>query len=294
MRHLIAIVSTLGLATACTSDDPPEEPSDWSRLIGRPWSVPENVLDVYKCTRILVEETMYVTGFRSEAPLGSHHAVLTYSVTQDGPMGDYDCDVSTLDFRMLYASGVGTDDLIFPEDVGIEIKAGWYLHLNLHLFNSGDAAISGDSGVAVRALTSPPPKLADMTFAGDMDLAIPPTGAPHVETGGCTLGTDYDVFALWPHQHQFGIHHKFEIVKNGVPNVLIDTPYNFEEQRNWKLDQPLHFTAGDQVNVECTYMNPGPGTIEWGDSSTEEMCFTGMYKYPAGGILFGCVTGLGF
>jgi hypothetical protein len=28
--------------------------------------------------------------------------------------------------------------------------------------------------------------------------------------------------------------------------------------------------------------------LRFGDSSNEEMCFTGMYKYPAGGNLFQC------
>jgi hypothetical protein len=28
--------------------------------------------------------------------------------------------------------------------------------------------------------------------------------------------------------------------------------------------------------------------LRYGDSSNEEMCFTGVCKYPAGGILFSC------
>jgi len=31
--------------------------------------------------------------------------------------------------------------------------------------------------------------------------------------------------------------------------------------------------------------------MTWGDGSDKEMCFTGMYKYPAGGGLFQCTTG---
>jgi hypothetical protein len=49
---------------------------------------------------------------------------------------------------------------------------------------------------------------------------------------------------------------------------------------------------GDQVNVRCTYTNPGNTAVTWGDSSTEEMCFTGLYRYPAGGNLFECINGI--
>jgi hypothetical protein len=32
--------------------------------------------------------------------------------------------------------------------------------------------------------------------------------------------------------------------------------------------------------------------MTFGDGSDKEMCFTGMYKYPAGGSLFSCAMGL--
>jgi len=35
-------------------------------------------------------------------------------------------------------------------------------------------------------------------------------------------------------------------------------------------------------------------TKTFGESSTDEMCFTGMYKYPADGNTFGCTSGPGF
>ena len=40
---------------------------------------------------------------------------------------------------------------------------------------------------------------------------------------------------------------------------------------------------GDKIKVTCTYMNPDATPIMWGDSSDEEMCFGGMYRYPATG-----------
>jgi hypothetical protein len=39
--------------------------------------------------------------------------------------------------------------------------------------------------------------------------------------------------------------------------------------------------AGDQVQIECTYQNDTDETLHWGDSSLAEMCFIGLWRYPA-------------
>jgi hypothetical protein len=281
-----------------TPDAPPGTPdadnSGWTTLISRSWTVPQGVYDIYRCTRIQLDRDWYVQGFRSDAPPGSHHAVLTWSSTNPGQLGDYNCNVNSLDFQhMVYASGVGTDDLIFPADVGVRIPAGAYLNLNLHLFNAGDVEISGTSGVLVQELPSAPATLADMTFAGDMDLTIPPNAVDHEESGGCTLGRDYTVAALWPHMHQFADHVRVVLTRDGTPTELLNTDYSFSNQRNWVQDPPLEFLSGDQLQVTCRYDNPTSSTIQFGDSSEAEMCFTGLYVYPAANFLFGCVSGSG-
>jgi hypothetical protein len=305
---LVSVVSILGLAAACgggnsgddgddgddaTVDAAPADANNagWTRLIGRTWNIPSGVNDIYRCVGMILQEDVYITGFRSQAPLGSHHAVLTYS-PQAGQLGEYDCSVGTLEFRMLYASGVGTDDLMFPADVGVHIPAGSYLHLNLHLFNASDDPINGDSAILVQTTPGAPGTLADMTFAGDVQLNIPAGAVGHIEQGGCTLNRSYNVISLWPHMHQLAVHQTFELTRGGTTMTLLDDDYSFSDQRNYPQASPIQFLQGDQVNVRCTFDNPGPQAVTWGDSSTEEMCFTGLYRYPAGGNLFECINGI--
>src|SRR5688572_20337455 len=178
----------------------------WTELIGRTWSIPQGVNDVYRCIRIRVDQDIYVSGFRSQAPLGSHHALLTWSTSNPGQLGEYDCQVGSVDFRMMYASGVGTDDMLFPDGVGVHIAAGTYLNLNLHLFNAGDNPISGDSAILIRTMPAAPPTLADMALAGDVQINIPAMSTGHIEQGGCTLNRSYTVVSLWPHMHQLADH----------------------------------------------------------------------------------------
>src|SRR5688572_17113620 len=224
--------------------DPDANPDGWELLIGRDWNIPAGVNDIYRCHRMMVPEDIYISGFRSQAPLGSHHAVLTIANNNSGELGDYDCDVGSLDFKMLYASGVNTDDLMFPDGVGVFLPQGTYINLNLHLFNATDDAISGSSGVLVKKLAAEPPTLADMTFAGDVNLDIPGNNLPHVESGGCDegqLNRSFTIVALWPHMHQYATHQKVEFIRDGVPTTVLDEDYSFSDQGNYPQNPNLEF-----------------------------------------------------
>ena len=272
-------------------DAPPIE-EGWTELIGRDWTVPPGADDTYKCRRIQMTQDMWISGFRAVAPFGTHHTVVT--ISSGGQTGDYDCSVLNLDNQMLYASGVATDELLFPPDVAIQVQAGQYINLNLHLFNATDDPITGRSGILVKTSDTEPLHKADMMFAGNMRFSIEP-GDNKIVEGGCEqTRADYQVFTLWPHMHQFAKHQKVVVTPAGQdPMTLLDEPYSFLEQRNYPM-ATLSLPMGSRIDVTCTYNNNTnpPVNIPFGDSSNQEMCFTGMYKYPAGGGLFQCSSGL--
>lgn len=296
----LALVGIMSLAACGGSDSAPPAtdaaptidaplPDGWNELIGRDWSLSPGSGDVYRCVRIRLDRDTHIAGFRSIAPLGSHHAVLT--LANGGMEGEYDCGASSLDAEMLYASGVGTDDFIFPDGVAVTVPAGSLINLNLHLFNASDAALSGHSGIAIREVAqSDVQQTADFFFAGTFALSIPGGGQTTNALGGCTANRDYQVFALWPHMHQYGVHQKVEHLRGGNATVLHDAPYAFSEQDFFPRTPEFTVEAGDQLRVTCTYTNESPNVINFGDSSEDEMCFTGFYRYPAGGFLFECVS----
>jgi len=268
--------------------------TDLDELIGRDWTIPPG--EHYKCIRVQVPEDLYINTFRAVAPEGTHHTVMT--VSDAGQLGEYDCGAGSLDFQMLFASGVGTDDLTFPEGVAIKVSAGQYVNLNLHLFNLHPTdELSGHSGVQV--LTIPEAEVvheAEMVFAGDGELDIPgeTAGVPHMETGGCTFSRDATLLAYWPHMHQYAVRQRVLLTVGGVEMVVHDEPYSFEEQTNYPLSPPIEVASGDSIAVECFYENDTGVPVTFGDSSTTEMCFTGLYRYPKQAIyLFECTDGLG-
>jgi Copper type II ascorbate-dependent monooxygenase, C-terminal domain len=278
----------------------------YTKLISRTWTMPAGQPDTYRCVRLTLTEDTYITNIMAQAPLGTHHTVLSIAGANGtmGADGEYDCSVGALGMVMLYASGVGTSPLDFPTDVGIKIPAGSQIHLNLHLFNASDDPIGGESGIWVKKQSTQPPILAEMVFAGAFVFSIPGNGMITKKEGGCTVPTtansDFTLFALWPHMHQIATHSKFEVIRPNVsePIVLHDADYSFNEQTYWKQNPEFHVLPGDQIKVTCSWVNPaGNPAIIFGDSSNKEMCFTGMYRYPAENAgLFSCTDtrGVGF
>ena len=265
-------------------------PPGWTTLISRTWSLAPGTLDRYECRRIQVPTEMWINGFRSLSPLGTHHEVLT--ISNSTTTGDYDCSAVqvTTEPQMLYAAGLNTDDLVFPAGDAVHLQAGQYINLNLHLFNVSDNPISGESGVLVQTIdASQVQHEIDMTFSGTFNINVPSNGQPTTAHGGCTASQDYHVFALWPHMHQIATHQKFTVTDAGTATNLLDADYTFSEQRNYPMAETV-IHKNDTITTTCTYVNTTGQTIIFGDSSTEEMCFTGIYKYPAGGGLFSCVS----
>lgn len=305
---------------ATGSDADAAVPPGFVKLIARTWSLQPGQLDTYRCTRIQVPSDMWVSAFQLEGPTGTHHAVLTFDPndTAHPDAGDYNCVASDglLNNQMIYAAGIGTQDFALPDGVAIHLAAGQWINLNLHLFDATDNALSGESGVFVK--TVPQAQVvheADMMFSGTFTIDVPSDGNPHVATGGCTAPTDWHVFALWPHMHKTGTGQQFIVNDNGTVSTLLNiNNYSFTEQRNYTMEalmgQPDFMVhAGDTITTTCTYVLPAQscnattpcslGTcnmadhlchMQFGDSSDSEMCFTGMYKYPAGGNTFDCTS----
>ena len=257
--------------------------------MARSWTLAPGATNTYECTRIKVANDMWVAGFRAASPLGTHHAVLTIS-TSSTRTGDYDCFAGSLDSQMLYAAGVGTDDLLFPAGVAMHIAAGTYINLNLHLFNATDNRLANSSGVLVKVVAQADVQHeADMMFSGTPFINIPSDNMPHTAQGGCTAPTDWHIFTLWPHMHQTATHQKWSYTHAGVTTALVDDAFDFNEQKNYPIADTL-LAQGDTLQTVCTYVNNTGHTMTFGDGSDKEMCFTGMYKYPAGGSLFQCAN----
>jgi hypothetical protein len=266
----------------------------WTTLIERTWQLPKVDQD-FKCVSKKIETDMYISGFRAKSPTGTHHEILSMSTTPFMP-GNYECDAGANGMQMLFGGGIATQDLVFPPGVAIKIPAGTYINLNLHLANLSDDALSGTSGIEVQTIAAGDVvHEADMIFIGTFGIHIPPTSQPFIEPAACQIPTTWNVVSLWPHMHSYAKHQRVYVKRtNNTTDTLLDTDYQYTEQKHYPMPNIL-LNPNDQLWVDCLYVNdtnvtyPPGFEITYGESTGQEMCFTGVYKYPKGGTMYGCV-----
>jgi len=250
------------------------------------WQMPAGQ-EGYYCVRATVPEDIYIQEFRPIAPLGTHHTALAID-QQGGPDQTFPCSANDVGFKLLFGSGVGTEPFALPDGVAFKLEAGTQVMLNLHLYNVGDAMLEGASGIEVR-LANPDDVVheAETVYVMNFDLTVPPGESSHVAT--CTMSQDATVFGVFPHMHRFGAHMTGTAVySEAQPVQFFDKPYSFEEQLNHLIEPGLELAAGDKIQAECGFNNTGSDTIGFGDSSDDEMCVLGLYRYPATGGLGLC------
>jgi Copper type II ascorbate-dependent monooxygenase, C-terminal domain len=262
-------------------------------LISGQWSLAP-ASESHICVRKTLTEEIYVSAFHPIIPTGTHHTVLTIT---DGsqPDGTGPCGNTMDGPTMIFGTGIGTEDLVFPAGVAVRLPAGSQLNMNLHLYNVTSATLTGTS--AIEVLTTPAASVQNQAEALLAGKVVGLTVAPGTttQTGRCTMPADVTLFAVGPHMHKLGTHLKATVMPagGGTGEVLFDKDYSFESQKLDMLLPQVALHSGDKVQVDCTYRNDSPATIGWGNSSDAEMCFATLYRYPAqpaGALGFACIN----
>ena len=261
---------------ACSNEQAPESvptpKSEWSMLIEDSWTLPPGGEATDRCKKITLAEDVYVSAVRPVHPVGTHHTFLALSDSAEGER----CTPAVAT-GLIYAAGVGSQGLQLPEGVAMHFSAGQVLNLSLHLYNVSGSELVGTSGIEVVRMD--PANVVHESgplLAGPVDISIPP--GRHTLTHECEITDAQTSYAIFPHMHQLGVHFKTTITSGGIPTVLHDADYDFKEQV--QLPISLKLAPGDRIATECTYENPGPETVTFGESSDTGMCFTVLFRYP--------------
>lgn len=266
-----------GLAAAFLSD----AGHGWQSLIQAHWHVPANS-ETYLCARVTVPNDVALHEFHSLSPPGTHHSLLSLARGTVARDGVTQCDATTNAPNGLFAAGVGTNDFALPDGLAIRVRAGEQLLLNLHLFNSSDQPLEGTSGTLVRTLPDEQVQQSvEVVLAGTFNLEIPP-GRNIEQSGSCTMVDDFTLVAVSAHMHKHGVHMKV-VAESSLDGtvVLHDGDYSFDSQLIYPIE-PVHMKRGDLVKVLCTYDNLTDSTLQFGTSTLDEMCFSELFRYPAG------------
>jgi len=235
----------------------------WSTLIQKSWTLAPHSENTSDLMIDQLDHDVYIGGMRPIAPVGTHHTLLFRGLSSA---------------NIIYASGVGTGEVMFPTGKGMKIAAGTTLGLQLHIYNTGDDELSGTSGIEIYEVD--PSTLTDevdLFLPGPKDLDIPPNVSS--TTGTCTLNAPQNLFAVFPHMHQWGVHLKTVLNINGTDMTLHDDDYQFEHQAV-ETFTPIAMNAGDKITTTCTWNNTTGANLVYGESSDTEMCYSIMYRWP--------------
>ncbi len=174
----------------------------------------------------------------------------------------------------------GSDSLVLPDDMGLELPAGTSsLVVQVHAIRI--AAGSPAQGAVVIDTTSVLPNRVAAWLA--MSAPIPAL-RPHLtdtSTAQCTVAGDVHVIRDWPHMHLAG--HEFHgavIHADQTTTPLVDVvPWDFYHQITYEMDASI--TAGDQIQTTCIWQNETNDYIFAGPKTTDEMCNQSLLVWPA-------------
>ena len=252
----------------------------WEELITGDWELAPGT-EAYRCVRVTLPEDVIVGAFKPLGPPGTHHTTLSLG-TPSHPDGTTECgglDGFTAG-RGIWGSGVNTDAAELPAGVGMRLEAGQQLMLNLHLFNTTTAPLSGHSGIAIRRMSSSAmTHEAGATLIGPVDFMLPP-GEMTTVSGGCTFKQPETIVGVLPHMHRTGRHMKIVAERaNQLELTIFDGAFDFMEQLTYPVPS-VAFGTGDRLRVECTFENDTDRAMGFGESTNDEMCIAGTALYP--------------
>ena len=114
-----------------------------------------------------------------------------------------------------------------------------------------------------------------------------PSDPPEGDSTSCTSRIQKSGYMVRVYTHMHLLGQSFKMVLNpGTPKskTVLNVPnFDFHDQKSYNLSNPISVTAGERVQVTCSYdptlaqelpilRKTPPHFVTWGDGSTDEMC----------------------
>ncbi len=217
-----------------------------------------------------------------------HHYImyaLNSGTGTDGQVGGAGCSAGA--FVNGWAPG-GTGGVPLPADVGLQMPSsgGALFGLEIHYNNTAGYTDARDrSGLEMCVTHKFRAHTAAVHWLGSELFSLPAHQQTNV-VGHCTPNNTQPVHILGqsPHMHKLGTHAQLVINRaGGTTQVVHDMPFNFADQQAYTVNDII-VNPGDQLTTTCTYNNTTDATVNFGQNTTDEMCFNFVTAYPAGGL----------
>jgi hypothetical protein len=220
-----------------------------------------------------------------------HHWLFFTTAQAESVVGTHETTVGTTigeSSSLLAGWAVGGDNLIFDDDVGLELPSSGVLNAQWHFFNQTDQTQTDASSLQVCVVPRDKRKnISSVTFLGTENLGGL-FGMPAHQTsqfGGSCLndsGAPITIWGLTPHMHKLGRHMTTTIKRmDGNMETVFDKDFDFNAQITYALNPAIVLQAGESIQSTCTFDNETDSPVPFGPSTTQEMCYNFTMSYPA-------------
>ncbi|AKT40499.1 peptidylglycine alpha-amidating monooxygenase [Chondromyces crocatus] len=251
-----------------------------------PYVMPKEVEDVYMCYGVDVEigekRQIIAHAPRVDNTTIVHHMLL-FAADAAYPKTPQVCNGGNMG-RLMGVWAPGGQALELPPEAGFAIEGTAHFVVQVHYSNlMGLDGEQDRSGYSLCTTDQLRPNDADVMAFGTNKIAVPPNGSQDV-TCDLTIPALFPQITTisgMPHMHKIGTHISTTLLPaDGRSPVDLGTsdPWDFDLQE-W-TDVRTTLGPGDLVRARCAWNNPTPYQVNFGEGTSDEMCFGFVMYYP--------------
>ena len=215
-----------------------------------------------------------------------HHAIATFGPKDFQSGIDLGSPIGEALFQSQLMTFVPGNELYeYPERTGVLVPAGSTFFSQMHYTTYGRE--STDRTKIGLYFSEVEPEFTLQHYAMlNVDLRIPPGEANYEAGAYYQFQKDAVIYSLFPHAHYRGRSSTFSLAyPDGREELVLSVPnYDFNWQRYFQLQEPIHAAAGTRLihrtvydNSEANLSNPDASKlVRFGEQTWEEMLYGGV------------------
>ncbi len=215
-----------------------------------------------------------------------HHAIATFGPKDFQSGVDLGSPIGEALFQSQLMTFVPGNELYeYPESTGVLVPAGATFFSQMHYTTYGRE--STDQTKIGLYFSELEPEFTLQHYAMvNVDLRIPPGEANYEAGAYYQFQKDAVIYSLFPHAHYRGRSSTFSLAyPDGREELVLSVPnYDFNWQRYFQLQEPIHAAAGTRLihrtvydNSEANLSNPDASKlVRFGEQTWEEMLYGGV------------------
>lgn len=215
-----------------------------------------------------------------------HHAIATFGPKDFSSGIDLGSPIGEALFQSQLMTFVPGNELYeYPQETGVLVPAGSTFYSQMHYTTYGRES-TDQTKIGLYFADAEPEFTLQHYAMLNVDLRIPPGEANYEAGAYYQFQQDAVIYSLFPHAHYRGRSSTFTVAyPDGREELALSVPnYDFNWQRYFQLEEPIHVPAGTRLihrtvydNSEANLSNPDASKlVRFGEQTWEEMLYGGV------------------